>query len=96
VRYRDIRFGIRYAMPLLMYLTSVLWPLSHIKYPWARALVSLNPMESAIELFRYGTVGTPLEITSVTIVAHMIAIAVTAASGIWFFNRVESGSVDKI
>jgi lipopolysaccharide transport system permease protein len=96
VRYRDIRFGIRYAMPLLMYLTSVLWPLSHIKYPWARALVALNPMESAIELFRYGTLGTPLEITTVTIVAHMIAIVLTAATGIWFFNRVESGSVDKI
>jgi lipopolysaccharide transport system permease protein len=96
VRYRDIRFGIRYAMPLLMYLTSVLWPLSHIKYPWARALVMLNPMESAIELFRYGTIGTPLEITTAVITAHMVAIAVTGATGIWFFHRVEAGSVDKI
>lgn len=96
VRYRDIRFGIRYAMPLLMYLTSVLWPLSHIKYPWARALVALNPMESAIELFRYGTLGSPLEITWVVIALHLIAIAVTAALGIAFFNRVESGSVDRI
>jgi lipopolysaccharide transport system permease protein len=96
VRYRDIRFGIRYAMPLLMYLTSVLWPLSHIKYPVARALVALNPMESAIELFRYGTLGTPLEIGSAVIAGHMVAIAVTAATGIWFFNRVESASVDKI
>lgn len=96
VRYRDIRFGIRYSMPLLMYLTSVLWPLSHIKYGWARAMVALNPMESAIELFRYGTIGTPLEITSTVIAWHLVAIGLTAASGIWFFNRVESASVDKI
>ena len=96
VRYRDIRYGIRYAMPMLMYLTSILWPLSHIKYGWARTLVMLNPMESAIELFRYGTLGTPLEISTATIAAHMVAIAVTAATGIWFFNRVESTSVDKI
>jgi lipopolysaccharide transport system permease protein len=96
VRYRDIRFGIRYAMPMLMYLTSVLWPLSHIKYAWARALVMLNPMESAIELFRYSTLGTPLEIGRATIAAHMTAIVVTALTGIWFFSRAESASVDKI
>ena len=96
VRYRDVRFGIRYAMPLLMYLTSVLWPLSQIKYGWARALVTMNPMESSIELFRYGTIGTPLEITSTVILWHMMVIVLTGASGIWFFNRVESASVDKI
>ncbi|HTM03517.1 MAG TPA: hypothetical protein VL173_08445 [Vicinamibacterales bacterium] len=95
-RYRDLRFGIRYTMPLLMYVSSVIYPLSQIKYPWARALVALNPMESAIELFRLGTLGTPLEIRMVTIVGHLIAIVVTAITGIWFFNQAESASVDKL
>ena len=95
-RYRDLRFGIRYTMPLLLYGTSVLYPLSHIKYPWARALVALNPMETAIELFRFSTLGTPFEIGMATMVGHLIAIVVTAATGIWFFNQAESASVDKL
>jgi ABC-type polysaccharide/polyol phosphate export permease len=83
-------------MPLLMYVSSVIYPLSQIKYPWARALVALNPMESAIELFRLGTLGTPLEISTVTITGHLIAIVVTAATGIWFFNQAVSASVDRL
>ena len=95
-RYRDIRFGLRYSMNFLLYATTVLYPLSQIKYPLVRGLVQVNPMESSIELFRYATVGTPIEISDTVMAAQLVAILLIALGGIWFFNREEAASVDKL
>ena len=53
-------------------------------------------MECSIEVFRYATIGTPLEISGTVIAGQLLAILVIALSGIWFFNREESASVDKL
>jgi lipopolysaccharide transport system permease protein len=95
-RYRDIRFGLRYTMSFALYATTVLYPLSQVKHPFVRWAVQSNPMESAIELFRYATIGTPFEISDTVIAVQLIVILVVALSGIWFFNREESASVDKL
>jgi lipopolysaccharide transport system permease protein len=95
-RYRDIRFGLRYTTSFLIYATTVLYPLSQIKHPFVRGLVYANPMESSIELFRYATVGTPFELTSTMFALQILAIFAVAVSGIWFFNREESASIDKL
>jgi lipopolysaccharide transport system permease protein len=95
-RYRDIRFGLRYSMSFFLYATTVLYPLSQIKYPVVRWLVHLNPMESAIELFRYATVGTPIELGDAAFAWQLVAIGLIALAGIWFFNREEAASVDKL
>jgi lipopolysaccharide transport system permease protein len=96
VRYRDIRYGLRYVTGFGIYATTILYPLSQINSALVRRLVELNPMESAIELFRYAMVGTPFEISDTVFTAQLVAILVVALSGIWFFNREESASVDKI
>jgi lipopolysaccharide transport system permease protein len=95
-RYRDIRFGLRYSIGFFLYATTVLYPMSQIKYPLVRWMVYLNPMECAVELFRFSTVGTPLEISSATFIGQLTAIAVVGLSGIWFFNREEAAAVDKM
>jgi len=95
-RYRDIRFGLRYTTGFLIYATTVLYPLSQIKHPLVRGLVYANPMESAIELFRFATVGTPLELSKMIFAMQVLAIFLVALSGIWFFNREESASVDRL
>jgi lipopolysaccharide transport system permease protein len=97
-RYRDIRFGLRYSIGFFLYATTVLYPLSQIeaKFPLMRWVVYMNPMESAIELFRFSTIGTPLEISRATMIGQLIVIAIVALSGIWFFNREEAASVDKM
>jgi homopolymeric O-antigen transport system permease protein len=94
-RYRDIRFGLRYTMSFALYGTTVLYPLSQVK-PFVRSVVEMNPMECSIEVFRYATIGTPLEISGTVIAGQLLAILVIALSGIWFFNREESASVDKL
>jgi lipopolysaccharide transport system permease protein len=94
-RYRDIRFGLRYTMSFALYATTVLYPLSQVK-PFVRSVVEMNPMECTIELFRYATIGTPLELSDTVIAGQLLVIALVALSGIWFFNREESASVDKL
>jgi lipopolysaccharide transport system permease protein len=95
-RHRDIRFGLHYSMTFFLYATTVLYPLSQIKYPLLRWMVYLNPMESAIELFRFATLGMPLELTSVTFAGQLVAIVMVGLTGVWFFNREEAASVDKL
>jgi hypothetical protein len=53
-------------------------------------------MESAIELFRYATVGTPIELGDAAFAWQLVAIVLIALAGIWFFNREEAASVDKL
>ena len=55
-KYKDLSFLIVFGVQLLMYATTVIYPLSSIssKYKW---LVELNPMTSLIETFRYGFLG---------------------------------------
>jgi lipopolysaccharide transport system permease protein len=94
LRYRDIRYGLRYFMPFWFYFTPVIYPLSHIpeRYHW---LVAINPMAPVVEMFKWGTLGTgTLSATSLT--TSLVLIALTLILGIWFFSREEAASVDKL
>lgn len=53
IKYRDLSFLIGFSMQLLMYATTVIYPLSAApeKYKW---IISANPMTPVIETFRYG------------------------------------------
>jgi lipopolysaccharide transport system permease protein len=95
-RYRDIRFGLRYTMSFGLYATTVLYPLSEVNSVFVRRAIFLNPMESSVEMFRYATLGTPLELPGAVITGHLAVIAAVALGGIWFFNREESASIDKL
>jgi lipopolysaccharide transport system permease protein len=95
-RYRDIRFGLRYTLSFFMYATTVLYPLSQFKHPSLRWAVMVNPMETPVELFRFGTLGTPLEIGPITMTLQLLGILLVGFLGIWFFNREESASIDKL
>ena len=55
-KYRDLTFLVTFGMQLLMYATTVIYPLSAApaKYKW---LIIANPMTAIIETFRYGFFG---------------------------------------
>lgn len=55
-KYRDLSFLVTFGMQLLMYATTVIYPLSAApaKYKW---LIIANPMTAIIETFRYGFLG---------------------------------------
>ncbi|MES2107449.1 MAG: ABC transporter permease [Bacteroidota bacterium] len=96
-KYRDIAFVVSFGVPLLMYGTTVIYPLSvaQVKYPAYSWLVKFNPLTPVIETFRYGFFGRgsfswPLIIYSIG-VTSLILLA-----GIIVFNRVEKNFVDTV
>lgn len=93
-RYRDIRYGLRYVMPFWMYFTPIIYPVSAIPEKW-RWLVALNPMAPIVELFKWGTLGQA-HLTAPSMATALVLITVTMVSGIWFFNREEAASIDKL
>lgn len=96
-KYRDLVFLVTFGVQLLMYATTVIYPLSEAvkKYPQYSWLFSLNPMTPVIETFRYGFLGqgtfswTSLGICSVVTI-------VICALGILIFNKVEKNFIDTI
>jgi lipopolysaccharide transport system permease protein len=81
-------------MPFGLYLTPIIYPLSHIPEQW-RWLTWLNPMVTVIEMFRLGTLGSGTVSVPVAL-WHLALMMVTAFTGIWFFNREEAASIDKL
>ncbi|RZK86599.1 MAG: ABC transporter permease, partial [Pedobacter sp.] len=58
-KYRDLAFLVTFGVQLLMYATTVIYPLSTAieKYPEYSWLIEYNPMTPIIETFRYGFLG---------------------------------------
>jgi lipopolysaccharide transport system permease protein len=93
-KYRDLAFLITFGIQLLMYATTVIFPLSAApeKYKW---LIQLNPMTSLIETFRYGFLGKG-SFTWESVAYSAITTAVLLISGIIIFNKVEKNFVDTV
>jgi lipopolysaccharide transport system permease protein len=93
-RFRDVRYALRYATPFWFLLTPVVYPMEDIegRYPW---LVALNPMAPVVEAFRWGTLGGDV-FPGGAAATSLGLIVVTLATGLWYFNREEAASVDKL
>jgi lipopolysaccharide transport system permease protein len=93
-KYRDLAFLITFGIQLLMYATTVIYPLSAApaKYKW---LLVLNPMTSLIETFRYGFLGKG-SFTWVSLGYSALVTAALMVAGIIIFNKVEKNFVDTV
>lgn len=96
-KYRDLAFLIGFGVQLLMYATTVIYPLSEAikKYPDYAWIIEYNPMTPIIETFRYGFLGEG----SFSWDGFGYAIVVTLALlafGIVVFNKVERNFVDTV
>jgi len=96
-KYRDLSLLVIFSVQLLMYGTTVVFPLSMIlaKFPKYSWIVEYNPMTPIIETFRLGFLG------SGTFTWGLLGYAVAVTFGILFasiivFNRVEKNFVDTI
>ncbi|HEY5616600.1 MAG TPA: ABC transporter permease [Vicinamibacterales bacterium] len=93
-RARDARFALRFVVGFWLYFTPVIYPMSVVP-PNIRWLMYLNPLTAPIETFRWGTLPTTEH--SWPWFGYSVAItAGTFASGIWYFARTESATMDKI
>lgn len=96
-KYRDLTFIVSFGVPLLMYTTTVIYPLSEVlqkyhNYSW---LIKLNPVTAVIETFRYGFLGKGS--FSWGLLGYSIIItAFLLITGTIIFNRVEKNFVDTV
>ena len=93
-KYRDLSFLVTFGVQLLMYGTTVIYPLSAApeKYKW---LIQLNPMTGIIEAFRYGFLGKG-EFTFWSVGYPILFTIIVLFLGIIIFNKTEKTFVDTI
>ena len=96
-KYRDLAFLVTFGVQLLMYTTTVVYPLSEAvkKYPAYQWLFSLNPMTPIIETFRFGFLGQGSFSWASLIICSIITCCITI-TGIFIFNKVERNFIDTV
>lgn len=96
-KYRDLAFLVGFGVQLLMYATTVIYPLSEAekKYPAYSWIIKYNPMTPIIETFRFGFLGEGSfsweSLGYVSLLTLVILIL-----GILIFNKVERTFVDTV
>ena len=96
-KYRDLVFLVTFGVQLLMYTTTVIYPLSEAvkKYPKYEWLFSLNPMTPIIETFRYGFLGHGTFSWASLAICAAVTLCI-AFVGIFTFNKVERNFIDTV
>jgi lipopolysaccharide transport system permease protein len=96
-KYRDLAFVVSFGVPLLMYTTTVIYPLSTAvtKYPAYSWLIKFNPVTAVIETFRFGFLGKG-SFSWGLLGYSSITTAIILMLGIVIFNKVEKTFVDTL
>jgi lipopolysaccharide transport system permease protein len=93
-KYRDLSFLITFGVQLLMYGTTVIYPLSAAPAKY-KFLIELNPMTGIIEAFRYAFLGKG-DFSILSLGYSTIVTVVIMFFGILIFNKTERSFVDTI
>lgn len=93
-KYKDLTFLVTFGVQLMMYGTTVIYPLSEVPIEY-RKFIELNPMTGIIEAFRYAFLGKG-EFTLWSIGYSTCVTLVLLTFGILIFNKTEKNFVDTI
>lgn len=96
-KYRDLAFVVSFGVPLLMYATPVIYPLSVAlqKYPKYAGIIKYNPITGILETFRYGLLGKGS--FSWELLGYSCGVTVVLfLLGTIIFNKVERNFIDTI
>ncbi len=96
-KYRDLAFLVTFGVQLLMYATTVIYPLSEVKlkYPRFSWIIEANPMTPIIETFRLGFLGEGT-FSWITLVSGLLVTIIITIFGVVIFNRVERNFIDTV
>jgi lipopolysaccharide transport system permease protein len=96
-KYRDLAFVVTFGVPLLMYTTTVVYPLSTaiVKYPAYSWIIKYNPITAVIEILRYGFLGKGSFSWALLGYSTGVTIAILFM-GMIIFNKVERTFVDTV
>jgi lipopolysaccharide transport system permease protein len=93
-KYRDLAFLVTFGVPLLMYATTVVFPLSAAPERFIN-LIKYNPMTPIIETFRIGFLGTGTFSWSMLGYTTCITVVILFI-GVITFNKVQKSFVDTV
>lgn len=93
-KYRDLAFLVTFGVPLLMYATTVVFPLSAAPERFIN-LIKYNPMTPIIETFRIGFLGTGTFSWSMLGYTTCITVIILFI-GVITFNKVQKSFVDTV
>jgi len=94
-KYKDLTFLVYFGVQLLMYATTVIYPLSYAREKGYGHIVELNPMTGIIEAFRFAFLGKG-EFTVWSIGYSALVTVIVLFFGILIFNKTEKNFVDTI
>ena len=94
IKYKDLVFLISFAIQLLMYCTTVIYPLNNINIKY-QYLIILNPMTSIIETLRYSIFQNGIFLGNGLIYTSSVTI-ILLFFGFSLFNKVEKSFIDTI
>ncbi len=94
-KYRDLRFLLRFGIQLMMYATTVIFPLSSVTSDSVRIFLLANPMTPIIEAFRFAFLGNGS--FSWVYLAYSFGFGcVVLFVGMIVFTRVEKNFMDTV
>jgi lipopolysaccharide transport system permease protein len=93
-QYRDIRFVLPFLVQLWMYGTPIVYSFHLIPNEW-QAAVAINPLVSAVGLFRFAVLGVSAPGAPAVAVSIGSAIALLVSGG-WYFRATERSFIDTI
>jgi lipopolysaccharide transport system permease protein len=89
---RDVRYLMRYVLPVGLYATPVVYPLSKLPAEF-RWVGFVNPLSAPIEMIKYGLVGSG--IVELAALAGSLSVGLALiASGLWYFSREAARSIE--
>lgn len=96
-KYKDLTFLITFGVQLMMYATTIIYPLSEAKakFPDKAWLIEINPMTGIIEAFRFAFLGKG-EFSMASIGYSAAVTVVVFILGVVIFNKTEKNFVDTI
>lgn len=97
-RYRDLQMAVGFGVQLMMFCSSVAFPLSSIEGPKAelyRQILKFNPLVPAIEGFRFAFLGKGLVTEMDMAIAFGMSTAIFFA-GLLMFSRTEQTVMDTV
>ncbi len=92
IKYRDVRYVIPFMIQAMLFVTPVIYPISIVSKMWLKYILALNPMYSAIEIFRYSIIQKPLELNLILI--SIVSSIIFFVMGLLFFRKTEAYFAD--
>ena len=92
VEFRDVRYVVPLLVQVWLLASPVAYSLSHVHSKW-KAVLGLNPMTGAIELFRWAMLGTAAPPVTTVAVSCAVTVA-TLLSGAYYYRTMERKFAD--